>query len=306
MNKKFSDLGSLKCEADGLAKIATFNWKQYVQLMKLGIVMGNAVTVVGGFILASKGHIDIGLFLATLMGLCLVISSGCIFNNYFDRFVDGKMERTQNRPLVQGVISVKNAVIFGAILLASGFFLLATYTNWIVVGLAALGFIVYVFMYTLLKTRTVYCTAIGSIAGAVPLVAGYSAVTGRLDFCALILFVLMVTWQMPHFFAIAIYRFKDYQAAAIQVLPVKKGYAVTKVRMLLYVIAFTLTAAFLTFSGYTGYVYLAVALGLGLWWLVLSIKGLRAEDTVFWARQMFKLSLVVITTLCIMIAIDYR
>lgn len=280
--------------------------KKYVQLTKPGIVMGNAVTIIGGFILGARGEMNYPLFLATLIGLSLVIAAGCIFNNYFDRILDEKMERTKNRPLVQGVISIRNALIFGFVLSGLGFFLLAKYTNWITVALAALGLIVYVFLYTLLKSRTVYCTAIGSIAGAVPLLVGYTAVTGRLDFCAVILFMVMVTWQMPHFFAIAIYRLRDYEAAAIQVLPVKRGNAVTKVRMLLYVIAFTISAALLTLCGYTGYLYMIVALGLGVAWLLLSVKGFKAESDPRWARQMFKLSLVVITTLCIMIAVDYR
>jgi heme o synthase len=278
--------------------------KHYYQLTKPGIVMGNAITIIGGFILASQGHIDYFLLAVTLMGLSLVIASGCIFNNYIDRFIDEKMTRTKNRPLVTGVISLRNALLFASVLGSLGFLLLAIYTNWLTVSLAALGFFVYVFVYTLLKSRTGYCTEIGSIAGSMPLVVGYCAVTNRFDLCAAILFMMMVAWQMPHFFAIAMYRIRDYQAASIPVLPVKRGNQVTKVRMLCYVIAFMGLSSSLTWLGFTGYAYLVAALVVSAAWLILAIKGFKAVNDHQWARHMFKVSLLVITTLCIMIAID--
>lgn len=280
--------------------------RNYYQLAKPGIVMGNATTIVGGFILASKGQMNWPLFLMTLLGLSLVIASGCIFNNYIDRFLDEKMARTKNRPLVTGVISIQNALFFAAVLGLFGFSLVGYYTNLLTLGLAALGFFVYVFLYTLIKTRTVYCTAIGSIAGAMPLVMGYCAVTNQFDLCASLLFLIMVCWQMPHFFAIAIYRIRDYEAASIPVLPVKRGNFVTKVRMLYYVIAFTGATILLTLFGYTGYLYMGVAIFLSLSWLYLAIQGFKAANDKVWARQMFKWSLVVITTLCLMISIDFK
>lgn len=277
--------------------------KTYYKLAKPGIVMGNAITIVGGFALASKGHFNYPLFFATLIGLSLIIGSACIFNNYIDRIRDQKMERTKNRALVTGSISIRNALIYASILGSFGFFLLGYYTNLLTLTIASIGFFVYVILYSNWKAKTVYGTAIGSIAGSVPLVVGYCAVTNRLDVGALILFMIMVFWQMPHFFAIAMYRIDEYAAASIPVLPIVKGAKYTKIRMILYIIAFTLAVSMLSFQGYTSPTFLYVAAILGLSWLYLAIKGFKAKNDKQWARQMFRVSLLVITTLCLMITI---
>ncbi len=214
------------------------------------------------------------------------------------------MTRTQSRALVKGLISVRNALIFAVVLGLLGTFILALFTNLLTTFIALAGFVVYVFWYSIWKYRTRHGTLIGSIAGAVPPVVGYCAVSGRVDACALIIFAIIVLWQMPHFYAIAIYRMGDYAAASIPVLPIVKGMHNTKVHMLLYVIAFTLAALMLFVFGYTGYAYLAVAALLGIAWLWLSIKGFKCANDKIWARKMFRFSLVTVTLLCAMISID--
>jgi protoheme IX farnesyltransferase len=278
--------------------------RQYYQLTKPGIIYGNAITAAAGFVLASKGQIDWRLFLATLVGLSLIIASACVFNNIMDRHADKMMARTRNRPLVKGTISVQNARIFAVLLGILGALTLAFLTNLLTLAIALAGFAVYLFGYTIWKYRTHYGTLIGSVAGAVPPVVGYCAVSGRIDACALIIFAMIVLWQMPHFFAIAMFRQDDYSAASIPVLPITKGSRVTKIQMLLYVVAFTVAATMLFLLGYTGYVYLAVSLLLGLAWFMLSLKGFKCDNDKIWARQMFRFSLVAVTTLCIMITID--
>jgi protoheme IX farnesyltransferase len=273
-------------------------------LTKPGIMMGNAVTTAAGFALASKGDINIWLFLATLVGLSFVIASAGVFNNYIDRASDAKMARTKDRPLVTGLISNQKALIFGTVLGLIGAEILATFTNYLTVGIALIGFFVYLVLYAFLKYRSFYGTLMGSVAGAVPPVVGYCAVSNRLDLAALLLFLILVLWQMPHFFAIAIYRFDDYQAASIPVLPVKKGMFVTKVHMFFYIIAFTLTSSLLTLAGYTGKAYFVVAILLGLAWLGLCFKGFTIENNGRWAHKMFSLSLVVIMVLCLTITFD--
>ena len=119
-------------------------------------------------------------------------------------------------------------------------------------------FCIYAAIYTIWKHKTLYGTAIGSIAGAIPPVIGYSAVTNQLDLAALLLFLIVVFWQMPHFFAIAMYRFDDYAAASIPVFPVVRGMHAAKIRILSYIVAFTLSSSMLTLSGYVGYAYLTV------------------------------------------------
>lgn len=260
--------------------------------------MGNALTAVGGFALASKGHIDYWLFLATVVGLSLVIASACVFNNYIDRYADAKMKRTQNRALVKGLISIKMAIAFAITLGLCGIAVLAVYTNLLAVGISLFGFLIYVVLYSVWKYRTSYATIIGSISGAVPPVIGYCAVSNSIDIGAVLLFMIMVLWQMPHFYAIAMFRFDDYLAVSMPVLPVKKGPYLTKIQMLFYIVAFIAAALMLTILGYTGYVYMFVAAVCGGSWLWLCIKGFKSDNDKVWARQMFVVSLVVITALC--------
>lgn len=276
----------------------------YYLLTKPGIVLGNLFTVAAGFWLASKGSFDIPLFLMTLLGIGFIMASACVFNNYIDLPLDKKMERTQNRPLVKGLISGRNAVYFGTVLGIIGFLLLAFFTNYLTVFVAAFGFFVYVILYSLWKGHTVYGTAIGSIAGAVPPVIGYCALSNRLDIGAFVLFAMLVLWQMPHFFSIALYHLEDYKAANIPVLPLEKGLFRTKIHMLLYIIAFILTSSLLTFFGYTGYVYLIVTSTISLLWLGLCLAGFRSHNNKLWGGQMFRLSLILIGAISLVIPLE--
>ena len=276
--------------------------KNYLSLTKPGIIAGNMLTAIGGFALAERGGFDFWLFLAMLEGLALIIASACIFNNIIDREADKKMARTRNRPLVKGLISIRSAIIFSLILGFLGTFILAQYTNLLTLTVALTGLFVYVFLYTFSKYRTIHGTLIGSIAGAVPPVVGYTAVSHRLDLAALILFVMIALWQMPHFYAIAIFRLKDYSAASIPVLPIKKGMLKTKLHMFFYCLAFLGVSTLLTFFDYTGYLYLVVVTFLSLGLLILSIKGFTCKNDQKWARKMFFFSLAIVMALCFMIS----
>ncbi|MDB5171050.1 MAG: ctaB [Candidatus Saccharibacteria bacterium] len=262
------------------------------------------LTACAGFFLAAQGGVDFELLLATLAGTSLVIGSACVFNNYMDRDIDRLMARTKKRALVSGAISGKNALIFGTILGLLGVLILTIYTNLVTLYIGLLGFVAYVVLYGYYKRRSVHGTLVGTISGAVPPVAGYTAVTGRLDTAALILFAILVFWQMPHFYAIAMYRLKDYAAAGIPVLPVKKGMRITKIQVLLYIVGFTITSALLTVFGYASCGYLIVALLLGLSWFALGIRSFKAKDETLWGRKMFLRSLIVISLLCLTISID--
>lgn len=276
----------------------------YYNLTKPGIIMGNTITNIAGFALASKGDINLGLFAATVSGLSGIIASACVFNNYIDRDIDRKMERTKKRGLVTGTVSGSQALVFASLLGFVGLAILARYTNPLALGIAMAGFFIYVVLYGFWKRRSSLGTIIGAVSGAIPPVVGYTAVSSRLDGAALLLFLILVLWQMPHFFAIAIYRFKDYKAAGIPVLPVQKGVNTTRLTMVLYVGAFLIVAPLLSLFRYTGFVYGAAAVILSGPWLWLGLKGFRQQDEVAWARKMFRWSLVVITVLCIVISID--
>lgn len=276
----------------------------YYLLTKPGIVFGNLLTFVAGFVLGGRGDFNIGLFLAALIGLAFIMASGCVCNNYIDREADGKMARTKQRPLVQGIISGKNALAFAAALFSIGSILLIAYVNWLAFSLTCIGFFVYVVLYSMWKGKTVYGTAIGSLSGAIPPVVGYCAASNQLDLPAMILFVILVFWQMPHFFAIALLHLKDYSKAGIPVLPAVKGVLRTKIHMAAYIVCFILAAASLTFWGYLGDVYFWTTVSLGFAWLILCLAGFWNVNDKKFGRQMFIFSLVVMGALCMIIPFD--
>ncbi|OMQ25399.1 MULTISPECIES: heme o synthase [Serratia] len=280
--------------------------KQYLQVTKPGIIFGNLISVVGGFLLASKGSIDYPLFLATLLGVSLVVASGCVFNNYIDRDIDKKMERTKNRVLVRGLIAPSVTLVYATLLGIAGFALLYIAANPLAMWLAVMGFVVYVGVYSLyMKRHSVYGTLIGSLSGAAPPVIGYCAVTNEFDAGALILLAIFSLWQMPHSYAIAIFRFKDYQAANIPVLPVVKGISVAKNHITVYILAFMIATLMLTLGGYAGYKYLIVAAAVSVWWLGMALRGYKTENDSVWARKLFVFSIVAITSLSVMMSIDF-
>ena len=278
-------------------------FKTYYSLTKPGIIYGNVLTAAAGFLLAAKGHVDLWLLVATLIGTSLVIATACVSNNYIDRGIDKKMARTKKRALVQGTVPAHSAIMFAALLGVVGFLVLILFTNMLVVGVGLVAFIDYVVLYGIAKRRSVHGTIVGSISGAAPVVAGYVAVTNRLDLGALIVFLILVLWQMPHFYAIALYRLKDYAAAGIPVLPREKGSKVTKLEILLYIAAFTVACALLTVFGYAGWTYLAVVIALGLLWLWLGLQGFKTTSNEQWARKVFLFSLIVILLLSLMLAV---
>ena len=282
-------------------------FKRYLKVTKPGIIAGNLISVAGGFFLAARGEIDWALFLATVIGLSLVVASGCAINNCIDRDIDAKMQRTRNRVTVTGELSARAALYFGLLLGVAGFALLVAYTNAISVAFAALGFLVYVGLYSLyMKRHSVYGTLVGALSGAVPPVVGYCAVTGQCDAGALILLVMFCLWQMPHSYAIAIFRYRDYEAVNIPVLPVAQGIAKAKQHIVLYIAVFSLVTILLPLSGYTGGAFLAIACATSLWWLAMALRGYRhGIDIAGWARQVFVFSIVTITVLSVTMALDF-
>ncbi len=275
--------------------------KAYTKLTKPGILFGNGITTLAGFFLAAKGHIHIGLLLATVTGVSLGIASACVFNNCIDRGIDSAMARTKSRALVTGIVSPQAAIIFAVVLGMIGLTILGVFTNGLTVFAEIVGIFFYVVLYTTLKRYSEWATVVGSVSGAIPPIAGYTAVTGRIDAGALILFLLVVLWQMPHFYALAIYRLADYQAAGIPVLPATKGIFVTKVQMLLYTIGFVIVSIVFSVTEFNGNAYPSLVALLSLGWLGYIALGFSTPDTRRWARQVFAFSLCVIVFLCVTI-----
>jgi protoheme IX farnesyltransferase len=231
------------------------------------------------------------------------MASACVFNNYIDRGIDEKMRRTKRRALVSGKVSARAALTYGSALGVAGFLMLALWTNWLVVLIGAIAYVDYIVLYGYFKRRSVHGTLVGTIAGSAPPVAGYCAVTGRFDLGATIIFLIMLCWQMVHFYAIAIRRAKDYKAAGIPVMPVARSVRETKAQMILYTVAFTIFAIDLSLQGYAGWVFALVMAGVGLLWLYRGWKSFGIKDDVLWAKKMFLFSLVVLLTFSVMLSV---
>jgi protoheme IX farnesyltransferase len=281
-------------------------FKKYYSLTKPGVLYGNVITGVAGFLLAAGyfRRFDTLLFIATIAGMTLVIASACVLNNVLDQDIDRLMERTKTRAVAHGDIHARNATVFSALLGLFGFAILALLTNWLVFGIGVAGFIIYVWLYgALSKRRSIHGTLVGSISGAMPILAGYCAVSERIDAAAVLVFLMLFFWQFPEFYSIAIYRRKEYAAARVPVMSVVKGVRSTTVQLFIYTVLFVVSTLLLTPLGYTGWIYFAVMLLAGLYWLRLGWQGFKAENSDAWARRMFHASLMVLLLLSALLVI---
>lgn len=267
--------------------------RKYYYLTKPGIIYSNAMTAAAGYLFGSNLSVDWVTFLALLSGNALIIASSCVLNNYIDRGIDAKMQRTKKRALVNGTIKTKPALIYASILALAGFGIL-TLTNHLTFIIGLIAMFSYVVVYGIAKRKTIHGTLVGTIPGAASLVAGYTAAGHSLDTTAALLFVIMLAWQMAHFYSIATFRFDDYKAANIPVWPVKKGMKSTKLQIIIYAFVFIIANLLMSLLGYTGFIYLVVMSALGLLWLWKGINGFSIPDDKKWARSMFGFSLIVL------------
>lgn len=278
----------------------------FYKLTKPGVLYGNVLTTVAGFLLASQGNIAWGLFAATVMGTSLVIGSACVINNYLDQDIDSIMERTKDRPLINGTIASGEALAFGLVLGLAGLSLLAALTNYLVVAVGLAGFITYIWLYgAWSKRRSVHGTLVGSLSGAAPILAGYLAVTGQIDAAAIVIFAVLFFWQMPEFYSISVFRKEEYAAAGVPVISVSRGVPHTIRQILLYTVMFVSTTLVLPLTGVVGWTYFVVMLILGAYFINLGILGLQANEPKTWARQMFRLALIALLVFCFLISVGW-
>ncbi|MFC3023638.1 heme o synthase [Vibrio zhugei] len=270
--------------------------KGYLSITKPGIIIGNLISVAAGFFLAAQSEaFSAYTLLCTLLSVAMVIASGCVVNNIFDRDIDAKMQRTRNRLLVKGEVDSDRAFVFALVLLLAGTGLIYREVNPLSAVVVLLGFVFYVFFYTMWYKRTsVYGTLVGSISGAVPPLVGYVAVTNYINVEALLLFVLFCLWQMPHSYAIAMFRMDDYRNANIPVLPVVAGIEKARKHMMAYVVAFNVVAFALYYFGQAGYEYLVVAGAVCFMWTRVTFRAIENNDYVTWSKSVFKTSLIVV------------
>ncbi|TWL16558.1 Protoheme IX farnesyltransferase 2 [Bacillus licheniformis] len=275
----------------------TTAWKDFLALIKVGIVYSNLITTFTGMWLAFYfsnlsflGNLDIVLF--TLAGSSLIIAGSCVINNFYDRDIDQLMQRTRTRPTVTGKIQPSQALWFGILLTALGFIMLLM-TNLTAAGVGFVGVFTYVFLYTMWsKRRYTVNTIIGSVSGAVPPLIGWTAVQGSIGVEAWVLFLIMFIWQIPHFLALAIKKTEEYRAANIPMLPVVHGFEVTKRQIIIW-IACLMPLPF--FLGGLGLPIVILGTVLNIGWLVCGLVGYRSKNIMKWAKLMFVYSLNYLT-----------
>lgn len=280
--------------------------QQYISLTKPGVLFGNVLTGAAGFLLAAAHfhRYDVLLFITTIAGMTLIIAAACALNNVLDRDIDRIMERTKKRVVASGAVAPAPAAVFAALLGLSGVGILAVWVNWLVVLIGIAGFVVYVWLYGAYSKRKSWLgTAVGSVSGAMPILAGYCAVSGRVDAAAIALFMALFFWQFPEFYSIAIYRRKEYAAARIPVITVVKDVRAAKRHILTCSVLFVLSAVALTPLGYAGYVYGFVMAASGAAYAYYAFRGLHVADDSAWARRMFHYSLNLLLLLSFMLAV---
>lgn len=271
----------------------------YYRLTKPGIVRGNAIHVLAGALLASISGVDIPTIIAVLVGTSFVIASACVANNYLDRGIDAKMERTRRRASVTGQVPLSHAMVFAAVLLAIGYAVLLTYTNIIVAIIGAVAYIFYVFIYGYAKRKSTISTVVGAVPGALPAMAGYVAVDGTLSLEAWLVFFLIFAWQMPHFYAISLFRKKEYTAAGLPVLGVIKPFEIVKKHILGYMVLYLACIALLIFYKVVGIPSAILLLSGAAYWFFVYFRS-NSGNPEKWSKSVFGASLVL--TLVLLLA----
>jgi protoheme IX farnesyltransferase len=282
----------------------------YVALTKPRIIELLLVTTVPAMMLAARGWPSWTLLLSTLVGGTLAAGAANVFNCYFDRDIDRLMHRTQKRPLPMGEISPRAALIFGAVLTVSSIVLLGLTTTVLAAALAAGAIFYYAVLYTMVfKRHTRRSTEFGGVPGAAPVLIGWAAVTGSLDWPAVVVFGVVFCWQMPHFWALAM-RFKeDYARADVPMLPVVTT-ALSVGRQTVAWAWVTVAVSLLLWpvgAGYgIGLGYTIAAAGLGAWFIAESHRLLRriVRGGETKPMQLFHVSISYLALLSVAIVVD--
>ncbi|AXH98588.1 protoheme IX farnesyltransferase [Sporosarcina sp. PTS2304] len=274
-------------------------WKDFLALIKIGIVNSNLITTFTGLFLAfqftGKSFLhNFDLLVFAILGTGLIIAASGALNNLIDRDIDPVMSRTKSRPTVTGRFKAPAVLTLAITFLIAGEVLLfsaSAVAGW----LGIIGVLAYVVLYSMWSKRQhVSNTVVGSISGAVPPLIGWAAVDPTLPMGAWALFLIMFIWQPPHFYALAMRRTEEYRAANIPMLPVVKGFERTKKSMLMWVLLLFPLPFLLQQLG-TGFVVFATFMNIG--WLYLALRGFKAKDDLKWATSMFVYSLNYMTIL---------
>lgn len=280
------------------------------ELFKAIVLISNVLPVATGFWLAlhysNRSFIDHWeLFLLTIIGSTLVMAGALVLNNWYDVDIDTVMERTQKRPTVTGNISLKVVLIMGIVLTVLGFILLLLTTLEAVVY-AFVGWFTYVILYTMWsKRRYTLNTVIGSVSGAVTPLIGWAAIDSAFHIVPIVLFLILFIWQMPHTFAIAMKKCKEYKAAGVAMLPVVHGFDVTKRQIFIYILCLL---PFPYYLSSLGTVFIVIATLLNIGWIFISLRGFFTKNDLKWANVVFLYSvnyLMILFLLMIIVTLPY-
>ncbi|NOX09120.1 MAG: protoheme IX farnesyltransferase [Gammaproteobacteria bacterium] len=280
--------------------------KQYLALCKLKVVMLIVFTAMVGMLLATPQGLPLELFFYASLGIALASASGAAINHWVDQRIDQIMERTQGRPLPQGELSSRAALIFALSLGVIAMLILVLKVNMITAILTLTSLIGYAVIYTMfLKRTTPQNIVLGGAAGAAPPALGWAAMTGELPAEALLLFLIIFVWTPPHFWALAIKRREEYAKAGLPMLPVTHGVIFTKLHILLYTLmlfAVTLMPFVIKMSGL---VYLAGAIALGIGFVYHAIKLYRTGASDDHAMKTFAYSIFYLSALFGFLILDH-
>jgi len=276
----------------------------YLELAKPRILSMVLVTTTIGFFLAARGIHPLPTLLVTLLGVGCATGGSAALNNYLERDVDGKMERTRHRALPAGTIQPTNALTFGISLVLIGLVALICVVNLLTAFLVLLASFLYVLVYTPMKRLTWLNTTFGAIPGAIPPMCGWAAAHGRLDAGGWVLFLILFAWQHPHFYAIAWMFRDDYRNAGFKMLPVVDPSGTSTFRQtILFAVLLIGVSVLPTIIGMTGRVYCVGALVMGVALLLVGALFTRSKSFLD-ARRLLKASVVYLPLLLLLIIVD--
>ncbi|VUD64123.1 Protoheme IX farnesyltransferase [Thalassocella blandensis] len=275
-------------------------WRDYYELCKPNVVLLMLLTSLIGMLLAVPGMVPLDILFFGNLGIALCAGSAAAVNHIVDRHVDTKMARTFNRPIAQGRVAPREAVIFAFVLGLLGMTVLMVWVNALTAWLTLASLIGYAFIYTLfLKRATPQNIVIGGLAGAAPPLLGWTAVTGEIHGHALLLVLIIFAWTPPHFWALAVHRKAEYAKAKIPMLPVTHGEAYTKLHIMLYTLILIAVTLLPFVTRMMNWLYLlgAVVLGIGFMyyaWVLLRGKQKNAGMDTFRYSIVYLMALFVI------------
>ena len=282
------------------------DWRDYYELTKPRVVMLIVFTAIVGMFVSVPGWPGAMPLIFGTLGIGLASSSAAVYNHVLDARIDIQMMRTRGRPLPQGKLTEKSAIIFATVLCIISMLILWFLVNPLTAILTFFSLIGYAVVYTAwLKRATPQNIVIGGAAGAAPPILGWTAVTNQIEAGALLMFLIVFVWTPPHFWALAIARKEEYAKVDIPMLPVTHGEAYTRLNILLYTILLVLVTILPYLIGMSGIIYLLTAIVLDAYFLYYAIQMYRVPDDMELPMKTFRFSISYLGFLFAALLVDH-